>query len=127
MPWRIRKNNERDGEYFKENPEIFENFDYRFLKKFLDKIRESNCVNMLQTDPFLYSGREWIDRYYGENREDNESFQDVLEMADEAKDKMIQGVLSYIDSQDMDVDLDKVNRIMKKFATKIKSFYISFS
>ena len=114
-------------EYFKENPEIFENFDYRFLKKFLDKIRESNCVNMLQTDPFLYSGREWIDRYYGENREDNESFQDVLEMADEAKDKMIQGVLSYIDSQDMDVDLDKVNRIMKKFATKIKSFYISFS
>jgi hypothetical protein len=48
-------------------------------------------------------------------------------MADEAKDKMIQGVLSYMDYQDMDVDLDKVNRLMKKFATKIKGFYIAFS
>jgi hypothetical protein len=40
---------------------------------------------------------------------------------------MIQGVLSYMDSQDMDVDLDKVNRLMKKFATKIKGLYIAFS
>jgi hypothetical protein len=37
------------------------------------------------------------------------------------------GVLSYMDSQDMDVDLDKVNRLMKKFATKIKGLYIAFS
>jgi cell division GTPase FtsZ len=82
---------------------------------------------MFQSQPFLYSGKEWIDRYYGENQEDNEDFQEVLEMADEAKDKMIQGVLSYMDSQDMDVDLDKVNRLMKKFATKIKGLYIAFS
>jgi hypothetical protein len=97
------------------------------LREFLNKLREAGPVNMLQVDPFLYSGREWIDRYYGENQEDNEYFQEVLEMADEAKDKMIQGVLSYMDYQDMDVDLDKVNRLMKKFATKIKGFYIAFS
>jgi hypothetical protein len=114
-------------EYFMKNPEIFENFDYKFLREFLNKLREAGPVNMLQVDPFLYSGREWIDRYYGENQEDNEYFQEVLEMADEAKDKMIQGVLSYMDSQDMDVDLDKVNRLMKKFATKIKGLYIAFS
>jgi hypothetical protein len=114
-------------DYFRDNPEIFENFDYKFLREFLNKLREAGPVNMLQVDPFLYSGREWIDRYYGENQEDNEYFQEVLEMADEAKDKMIQGVLSYMDYQDMDVDLDKVNRLMKKFATKIKGFYIAFS
>jgi hypothetical protein len=97
------------------------------LREFLTKLKGAGPVNMLQSEPFLYAGREWIDRYYGEDQEDNEDFQEVLEMADEAKDKMIQGVLSYMDSQDMDVDLDKVNRLMKKFATKIKGLYIAFS
>jgi len=118
--------NEQPHKYFMENPEIFENFDYKFLREFLNKLRKAGPVNMSQSQPFLYSGRKWIDRYYGENQEDNEDFQEVLDMADEAKDKMIQGVLSYMDSQDMDVDLDKVNRLMGKFATKILQLYISF-
>jgi hypothetical protein len=80
-------------DYFNENPEIFENFDWRFLREFLNKLRDASPVNMLQSQPFLYSGREWIDRYYGEDQEDNEDFQEVLEMADEAKNKMIQGCL----------------------------------
>ena len=74
----------------------------------------------------MYSGREWIDRYYGENQEDNEDFQEVLEMANEAKDKMIQGVLKYMESEGIEIDLDKVNRLISKFASKILKLYISF-
>jgi hypothetical protein len=81
---------------------------------------------MLQSQPFLYSGREWIDRYYGENREDNEDFQEVLEMADEAKNKMIQGVLKYMESKDIEIELDKVNRLIGQFSSKILNLYISF-
>ena len=81
---------------------------------------------MLQSQPFLYSGREWIDRYYGENREDNEDFQEVLEMADEAKNKMIQGVLKYMESNDIEIELDKVNRLISQFSSKILNLYISF-
>ena len=81
---------------------------------------------MLQSQPFLYSGREWIDRHYGEDREDNEDFQEVLEMADEAKDKMIQGVLKYMESEGIEIDLDKLNRLISKFASKILQLYISF-
>jgi len=113
-------------EYFSKNPEIFENFDWRFLREFLNKLRDASPVNMLQSQPFLYSGREWIDRYYGENQEDNEDFQEVLEMANEAKDKMIQGVLKYMESEGIEIDLDKVNRLIKKFASKILNLYISF-
>lgn len=113
-------------EYFNENPEVFENFDWRFLREFLNKLRDASPVNMLQSQPFLYSGREWIDRYYGEDQEDNEDFQEVLEMADEAKDKMIQGVLKYMESEGIEIDLDKVNRLIKKFASKILNLYISF-
>ena len=118
--------NEQPHKYFMENPEIFENFDYKFLREFLTKLRKAGPVNMSQSQPFLYSGRKWIDRYYGENQEDNEDFQEVLDMADEAKNKMIQGVLKYMESEGIEIDLDKVNRLMGKFATKILQLYISF-
>ena len=114
-------------DYFKENPEIFENFDWRFLRNFLYKLRDSGVVNMLQSSPFLYSGKQWIDRYHGENQEDNESFQEVLEMADESKDKMIQGLMKYMESENMDIDdIGKVNRLIEKIASKIVNLYISF-
>jgi hypothetical protein len=114
-------------EFFQGNPDIFENFDYRFLRNYLYKVREAGSVNMYESTPFLYSGREWIDRYYGENQEDNEAFQEVLEIADEAKNKMIQGTLNYMESKDMNIDLDSVNKIIGRLARKILQFYISFS
>ena len=114
-------------DYFKENPEIFENFDWRFLRDFLYKLRDSGVVNMFQSSPFLYSGKQWIDRYHGENQEDNEPFQEVLETADEAKNKMIQGLLKYMESKNIDMDdMGKVNRLIEKFASKIVNLYITF-
>ena len=113
--------------YFKENPEIFENFDWRFLRDFLYKLRDSGVVNMFQSSPFLYSGKQWIDRNHGENQEDNESFQEVLEMADESKHKMIQGLFKYMESKNIDMDdMGMVNRLIEKFASKIVNLYISF-
>jgi hypothetical protein len=115
-------------DFFSRNPEIFENFDYRFFKKYLLKLRESGVINMFQASPFLYSGREWIDRYYGENQEDNEAFQEVLEMAENAKNKMIQGLLKYMESKNMDVDdMSRVNNLINRFAMKINQFYMTFA
>ena len=114
-------------DYFNENPEIFEYFDWRFLREFLYKLRESGVVNMFQSSPFLYSGKQWIDRYHGENQEDNEPFQEVLDMADKSKDKMIQGLLNYMESKNIDMDdMGKVNHLIEKFASKIVNLYITF-
>lgn len=113
--------------FFSENPEIFENFDWRFLRDFLYKLRESSVVNMYQAEPFLYSGEDWIERYYGEGKEEDENFQELLSVADEAKDKMVQGVLKYMESKNMEIDLDKVNRLVSKFAREIVNLYIAFS
>lgn len=113
--------------FFSENPEIFENFDWRFLRDFLYKLRESSVVNMHQAEPFLYSGEDWIERYYGEGKEEDENFQELLSVADEAKNKMVQGVLKYMESKNMEIDLDKVNRLVSKFAREIVNLYIAFS
>jgi len=115
-------------DFFSKNPEVFENFDYKFFKKYLLKLRESGIVNMFQASPFLYSGKEWIDRYHGENQEDNEAFQEVLEMAEESKNKMIQGLLKYMESKDMDIDdMSRFNNLINRFAMKINQFYMTFA
>jgi len=114
-------------DFFSKNPDVFDNFDYKFFKKYLLKLRESGVVNMFTAAPFLYSGEEWIDRYHGEHQEDNEAFQEVLEMADESKNKMIQGLLKYMESKNIEADdMDRVNSLMRKFAIKINQFYITF-
>lgn len=130
VPEKITESNTGDRHYdfFSKNPEVFENFDWRFFRQFLYKLRDSSVVNMFQAGPFLYSGREWIDRYYGEDEEDNESFQEVLEMADESKNKMIQGVIKYMISKNLDLDdMSKVNHYASKFAGKIVQLYMTFA
>ena len=119
---------DRHYDFFNKNPEVFENFDWRFFREFLNKLRESSVVNMFQSRPFLYSGREWIDRYHGEDQEDNEAFQEVLEMADESKDKLVQGLMKYMQSKNLDMDdMSKVNHFAEKFASKIVQLYMTFA
>ena len=118
---------DRHYDYFSKNPEIFENFDWRFFREFLNKLRDSSVVNMFQARPFLYSGREWIDRYHGENEEENEAFQEVLEMAEESKMKLIQGLMKYMESKKLDMDdMGRVNHLAEKFASKIVQLYMTF-
>jgi hypothetical protein len=127
---KITESNTGDPHYnfFSKNPEVFENFDWRFFREFLYKLRDSGVVNMFQSGPFLYSGKEWIDRYHGEDQEDNESFQKVLEMADESKNKMVQGVVKYMTSKNLDLDdMSKVNHYASKFASKIVQLYMTFA
>jgi hypothetical protein len=114
--------------FFNTNPELFEHFDWRFLNKYLFKLRESGVINMFQAAPFLYSGKQWVDRYYGENQEDNEPFQELLEMADDAKDKMVQGLVKYMSSKNMGMDdMDRVNHLLHKLAIKISQLYMIFA
>jgi hypothetical protein len=116
--------------FFRNNPEIFENFNWRFFRDYLLKVKKSSVINMLQSAPFLYSGREWIDRYYGENQEDNESFQEVLEMAEESKNELITGIIKYLESNDIDIDFDdmgRFNQYVRKFSNKLLLLYVNFT
>ena len=108
------------------NPEIFQNFNWKFLKEYLKKVQKASPVNMFQAGPFLYSGKKWIDRYYGENNEDNEDFQEMLNSSEEAKDVMVQGTLKWMESQGKEIDLDDVNRTIKRLSQKIVELYMKF-
>ena len=111
---------------FKKATDIFENFDWRYLRDFLVAVRGAGPVNMFEAGPFLIGGKEWIDRYYGEGREDDERFQKVLEMADTARDKMIAGTVNYLNKNKENWELEDAERYLRNFAKKMMSVYIGF-
>lgn len=123
-----QRSGESSWRYIVDNPDIFEHFDWRYLREFLFKLRDTGIVNMFGAAPLLYAGKEHIDRYYGEGREDDENFQNFLDEADVAKNKMIMGVLSYMEKHNKDIDnIDMVNRYARNFANKITGLYIALS
>lgn len=114
----------------KNDIEVFDYFDWRFLRKFLHKIRESGIINMYGSPNLLYAGRDWIERHYGDQVNDNdyESFEEVLEDADESRDKMIQGVMKYIDEKNKNIeDISSINYLIRKFSNKIFELYKTMS
>ena len=123
-------NDSRDSaiESFKRNKDIFKHFDWRFLRNFLYKMRDSGIVNMFGAAPLIYAGKDHIDRYYGEGREDDEKFQEFLDEAEKARNIFISGLISYMASKDMDVNnMDLVNSKAREYSKKLLDIYISFS
>jgi hypothetical protein len=132
--WKLDKKNIEESiqeppeyQYFKQNPEIFVNYDWRFLRNYLYLLRETGVINMFEAAPFLFSGKEWIDRYYGEGREDDENFQKFLGESENAKNKMIQGTLKYMESKGKEIEIDQVNSILRRMAQKMVQLYVTFN
>ena len=114
-------------EFFKQNTDIFDYFDWRWFRNYLKLVQDSGIVNMFAAHPFIYSGREHIERYYGEGREEDESMEKLLDAADEAKDKFILNLLDYMREKNMDVDdMSKVNSMANKFAKGLLGVYMQF-
>ena len=124
----IKEQTDLGWKFMSDNPDIFKHFDWRWFRQYLSKIRDSGIVNMFGAYPLLYSGKAHIDRYYGEGREDEQEFQDVLDDAEESKNKIIQGVISYMIENNKDLDnMDLVNNYARNFAQKILGLYITLS
>jgi hypothetical protein len=121
----IKEQEDNAWKYMTKNPDIFENFDWRWFREYLEMIRNSGIVNVFGAAPLLYTGREHIDRYYGEGKEDNEYFQDVLDNADKSKDKIIQGVVNYMQKNNKPLDdMSSVNRYAQNFSQKILGLFM---
>lgn len=121
------QNRSQEWNFYSKHPEIFEYFDWRWFRDYLKLVQESGIVNMFEAAPLIYSGREHIDRYHGEGREDDESFQELLDNADEAKDKFIVNLIDYMQAKNMDVDnMDKINSLARTFSKGLLGAYINF-
>jgi len=108
------------------NLDIVKAYDMRWFKEYLELVRKSGITNMFGASPFLYSGKQHIDRYYGEGREDDENFQNLLNDADEARNKMISGTMKFLEQKGKDsTDIDAISRNISINANKLLSIWMS--
>lgn len=119
---------EDEGERFKQmvnkHGDIWKHFNVKFLQSYLITLRDSGVVNMFGAAPFLYMGKKKMDRYYGEYREDDEKFQKVLELADQAQAEMINGVIKYLESKGIEPDVNNLNKYVNRLASNVVQNYM---
>jgi hypothetical protein len=115
------------GSWIERNINVRRAFNIEYLMEYLMLLKESGIVNMWGSSPFLYSGPEHIERYYGEGREDDETFQKLLEESDKAKNVFIAGLLKWMELENLDIDdMDKVNRYADRISKSLLQYYILF-
>lgn len=115
---------EQQIDFIINNRDVVLNFNRQKIFKYLDVLRKSGVINMFGAAPFLYSGRDWIDRYYGENEENNEEFQEVLEMADDIKNEMILGMLKTF--KDNTPALGDMDHLIRKLSNRMVNYWMMF-
>ena len=116
----------KEMERLMSNVEVFRTFDRKFLFSFLEKLRETGIINMIGASPYLYMGS---DRIYSENKynenKDDDAFDELVEMADEAKDKMIQGAVKVLENEGKEITVENVSRVVKRYSSKVLDMWIT--
>lgn len=125
-PGRKKKLTE-DGknEFFMKNIDVFKYFNMKFFKKYLLMIREASFTNMVGASIYLYTGRERIEHEFKyKNIHNEEAFEEVLNNSDRAQAEMINGVIRYLEANDMEESMENINRYVHRFAGKITNTYM---
>jgi wyosine [tRNA(Phe)-imidazoG37] synthetase (radical SAM superfamily) len=104
---------------------LVKHFNMLYLKKYLNKLRESSVVNMLAAAPYLYIGKERLAHEHKYN-DTNEAFDELVEMADKAQGEMVNGVISILEDENKEVTVERINSSLRRYAPKIISFYSNY-
>ena len=135
--WKILKgginesNARKQSQYVLDNEEIFDNYDWKFIYDYLKDVRNSGIVNMFGAAPLLFLGSKEISRKFdapedGENTAALESFEKVLQSADEIKNKLIQGSMRVLEKRGKEFDIDEIQKQVSKSASKLLNLYMVF-
>jgi hypothetical protein len=80
---------------------------------------------MFDAADYLWLGRERIEHEFKYKDIHNEdAFEKVLEMADQAKSEMILGVMNVLENEGKEDSLENVNRNIKRYAFKVLQNYM---
>jgi dsDNA-binding SOS-regulon protein len=117
---------EEEMNFFLRNADKFKNYDIRFLRNYLMKLRESGITNMFGAARFLYMGEERIahEFKYSDISEDNEAYDELLEMADKAQSIMVSGAIKTLEQQNKELDVSTINSELSRASKDILNIFI---
>jgi hypothetical protein len=114
-------------EILKKYHELAKHYKLRQIFEFLNLLRDSGIVNMFGAGPFLYGGKEFLEgeikRHKGnsswwsddededdEDEDDEDENKELINMADQTRNLMIQGAMARINNQDSENLIRNVKR-----------------
>lgn len=128
--WKFEKKQIKEDELERmnvlyKNIDVFRFFKMGFLHKYLLAVRKASIVNMMESPPYLWMGSERIKHEYKyKNISNEEAFDEMLDMADQAQAEMINGVINYLEDQGIEENMDNINKYLRRFATMIVQNYM---
>ena len=128
--WKLEKKQIREDELDRmnllyKNIDVFKFFKMGFLHKYLLLVRKASIVNMFQSPPYLWMGSERIKHEYKyKDIHNEEAFDEMVAMSDQAQAEMINGVINYLESEGIEENMDNINKYLRRFATMIVQNYM---
>ena len=128
--WKLEKKQIKEDELDRmnvlyKNMDVFKFFKMGFLYKYLKLVRKASIVNMFQAPPYLWMGSERIKHEYKyKDIHNEEAFDEMVDMSDQAQAEMINGVINYLESEGIEENMDTINKYLRKFATMIVQNYM---
>jgi hypothetical protein len=128
--WKLEKKQIKENELDRmnilyKNIDSFRFFKMGFLYKYLKLVRDASIVNMFESPPYLWMGSERIKHEYKyKDIRNEEAFDEMVTMSDQAQAEMINGVINYLESEGIEENMDNINRYLRKFATMIVQNYM---
>ena len=116
------KKNFLSENFYQRNLKLLKNFKFGIWYNYLNKLRHTGVTNMIGAAPYLYMGRQRIEnqhRYDEMGEEQRESFQDVLDMADEVRDMMIRGGMKHLEDENREVTPESVKSLIRYYSGQI--------
>ena len=108
------------NDFFMRNLDVFKYFNMKFLKTYLSMLRESSITNMIGAGQYLYMGSDRLKHEFKyKDIPNEEAFDRLLENADRAQAEMINGVIRYLEANNIDESMENINKYIHRFAGKI--------
>lgn len=103
--------------------------DYQLKKifEYLNTLQKTGITNMFGTTPYLYGGREWIQKqidYF--DIEEDENVEKLLDMADEIKNNIISGALKRQEREETNNFIRSIERKIQQESKDILKIWMNF-
>lgn len=122
-----RKKKITEGDHSKvvKNSYLFKTVKLVLMDSFLVNLRKSGIVNMYQSAPYLYMGRDRIEHELKYSNKENEYIDKVLDMADEVQAELINSAIKLLEKKGIEPDLSDINRTLRTLSKDIVEMYIN--
>jgi hypothetical protein len=115
------------GNFIAKNRELKRSMDLPYFLEYFKLLQKSSITNMFGASPFVYMDSKHLDRYYGEGKEDNEDFQNLLKIQDEVRDKFLSGLVKFAELKNIDLSDDHgINSLARKLGSSLLQYYVMF-